>query len=65
MSVDLIASDRWFKSSYSSGEPDSDCVEIMDALDAVYIRDSKAKSGPTIAVPPTAWADFISFAAKG
>jgi hypothetical protein len=51
----------WFKSSYSSGSGD-DCVEVAACPEAVHIRDSKNKQGPQLALSPTAWSSFISYA---
>ncbi|CAL9374424.1 DUF397 domain-containing protein [Streptomyces sp. NPDC090994] len=50
----------WFKSSYSGSEGD-DCVEIAHASGGVRVRDSKAADGPSFAVTPAAWGDFIGF----
>ncbi|WP_340559190.1 DUF397 domain-containing protein [Streptomyces sp. GSL17-111] len=56
---------EWHKSSHSSNEHGSDCVEIAKAPDAVHVRDSKIQRGPSFAVPHAAWADFIAMAVKG
>lgn len=53
----------WFKSSYSSGEPGSDCVEVASTSSAVRVRDSKNTTGPQLALSPQAWADFVTYAA--
>ncbi|MEU3754124.1 DUF397 domain-containing protein [Streptomyces olivoreticuli] len=50
----------WFKSSYSGGAG-GECVEIAATPHTVHIRDSKHAHGPQLAVPTTAWADFISY----
>jgi hypothetical protein len=52
----------WRKSSYSSGS-EGDCVEIAPCPTTIHIRDSKNKLGPQLALSPTAWADFVAFAA--
>ncbi|MBA4861621.1 DUF397 domain-containing protein [Streptomyces sp. PSKA54] len=52
----------WRKSSYSSGS-EGDCLEIAPCPTTIHIRDSKNKQGPQLALSPTAWADFVSFAA--
>ncbi|WP_216589253.1 DUF397 domain-containing protein [Streptomyces brasiliscabiei] len=53
----------WFKSSYSSGDGD-DCVEVAVALPhTIHIRDSKNTPGPQLTLSPTAWADFVPYAA--
>ncbi|MEU3728775.1 DUF397 domain-containing protein [Streptomyces sp. NPDC033538] len=60
----------WFKSSYSSSG-DGDCVEVAVArqrptgVSAVRVRDSKQARGPQLALSPTAWDDFVSYAAQG
>ncbi|MER6615612.1 DUF397 domain-containing protein [Streptomyces xantholiticus] len=51
---------HWYKSSYSGGEGGS-CVEIADGHGAVHVRDSKRLTGPRLAVPAAAWADFVAF----
>ncbi|MBR8638889.1 DUF397 domain-containing protein [Streptomyces tuirus] len=52
----------WRKSTYSSGGS-GDCVEVAPCPTAVHVRDSKDRRGPQFAVAPTAWADFVTFAA--
>ncbi|MDX3694303.1 DUF397 domain-containing protein [Streptomyces europaeiscabiei] len=53
----------WFKSSYSSGSGD-DCVEVAVTLPhTIHIRDSKNTTGPLLTLSPTAWADFVPYAA--
>ncbi len=54
---------RWFKSSYSDSGSGSECVEVAAAPDAVHVRDSKNAQGPRLAVTPTAWTGFVSYAA--
>ncbi|MFJ8842835.1 DUF397 domain-containing protein [Streptomyces cyaneofuscatus] len=54
---------RWFKSSYSSSGDGNDCVEVAATPDAVHVRDSKNTHGPRLALAPTAWAGFVSYAA--
>ncbi|MEV5510725.1 DUF397 domain-containing protein [Streptomyces orinoci] len=49
----------WFKSSHSQGDG-GDCVEVAVAVLTVHIRDSKRRLGPQLAVPATAWAEFIT-----
>ncbi|MEV4332919.1 DUF397 domain-containing protein [Streptomyces sp. NPDC049597] len=55
----------WFKSSYSSGEPGSDCVEVATTPLAVHVRDSKDTSVPALTLDPAAWSAFVVFAAAG
>ncbi|MGW4193652.1 DUF397 domain-containing protein [Streptomyces sp. NPDC005004] len=54
---------KWVKSSYS-GNDDSACVEVALAPATIHIRDSKNKHGAHLAVPATAWTDFLRFAAR-
>ncbi|MFE5939574.1 DUF397 domain-containing protein [Streptomyces sp. NPDC056470] len=63
----------WFKSSYSSGEG-GNCIEVAydwqqpthngaeGAPAAIHVRDSKVPHGPQLAVAPTAWASFVTYA---
>ncbi|WP_028815678.1 DUF397 domain-containing protein [Streptomyces flavidovirens] len=51
----------WHKSSYSGTEGDN-CVEVAACPGTVHVRDSKDKSGPVLALPPRAWADFLALA---
>ncbi|MEC4016985.1 DUF397 domain-containing protein [Streptomyces sp. H27-D2] len=52
----------WSKSSYSTGEG-GNCLEVSAHPAAVHVRDSKVPDGPTLALPPAAWAAFATFAA--
>ncbi|MEV0218855.1 DUF397 domain-containing protein [Streptomyces sp. NPDC050704] len=52
----------WRKSTYSSGG-DGDCVEVATCPTTIHVRDSKNTRGPQLALSPTAWADFVGFAA--
>jgi hypothetical protein len=52
----------WFKSSYSSGTDGNSCVEVANAPSAVHVRDSKCLDGPQLALTPTAWAGFVTYA---
>ncbi|GAA4671489.1 DUF397 domain-containing protein [Streptomyces chumphonensis] len=54
----------WFKSSYSNGEHDTDCVEVAGAPDVVHVRDSKDVRRPSFSVPRTTWAAFVRFASE-
>ncbi|WP_330304333.1 MULTISPECIES: DUF397 domain-containing protein [unclassified Streptomyces] len=53
----------WRKSSYSSGG-DGDCVEVAATPSTIHIRDSKNTQGPQLALSPTAWGDFLTYATK-
>jgi hypothetical protein len=52
----------WRKSSYSSSAS-GDCVEVAPCPKTIHVRDSKNTQGPQLALSPTAWTDFISYAA--
>ncbi|WP_324786631.1 DUF397 domain-containing protein [Streptomyces sp. H51] len=54
----------WFKSSYSGSQGD-DCVEVAKGTQAVHVRDSKDQQSPELALSPTAWSDFVTYAAQG
>ncbi|MCR0989041.1 MULTISPECIES: DUF397 domain-containing protein [Streptomyces] len=51
----------WVKSSYSGSDGDA-CVEVARSVTVVHVRDSKDARGPELALSPTAWADFITYA---
>ncbi|MFF8593523.1 DUF397 domain-containing protein [Streptomyces sp. NPDC015220] len=53
----------WFKSSYSGSQGD-DCVEVAASTQAIHVRDSKDQQSPELALSPTVWSDFISYAAQ-
>lgn len=53
----------WRKSSYSSSAS-GDCVEVAPCPDSIHVRDSKNTQGPQLALSPTAWTDFVSYAAQ-
>jgi hypothetical protein len=60
----LEAALEWRKSSHS-GSQGGECLEVAlePAQPTVHIRDSKAKSGPTLAFSSDEWAAFVGFAA--
>ncbi|MEU3659853.1 DUF397 domain-containing protein [Streptomyces sp. NPDC032940] len=67
MSVERMAEHvdglHWFKSSYS-GSDGGNCVEVAAALDAVYVRDSKASDdGRVLRVGRDEWAAFMALTA--
>lgn len=62
MSIEPVAT-KWIKSSYSSNEHGSDCVEVAVAPGAVWVRDSKVPAGARLALTASAWADFVRHAA--
>ncbi|MGW2276758.1 DUF397 domain-containing protein [Streptomyces sp. NPDC001770] len=53
----------WFKSSYSSSDANSDCLEVATAVSAVHVRDSKNVSGPQLGLRSSSWTAFVAFAA--
>ncbi|WP_155057832.1 DUF397 domain-containing protein [Streptomyces blattellae] len=53
----------WFKSSYSGSQGDA-CVEVAQGTQAVHVRDSKDRQSPELALSPTAWNDFVNYAAQ-
>ncbi|MFE7459925.1 DUF397 domain-containing protein [Streptomyces sp. NPDC057554] len=55
---------EWHKSSYSSGSGD-DCVEVAACPFTVHVRDSKIEESPQLALAPTAWTRFLSYAVQG
>lgn len=48
----------WRKSSYSGGTG-GECVEVADLTPHLAVRDSKAKDGPALVFPATAWSAFV------
>ncbi|NJP30471.1 DUF397 domain-containing protein [Micromonospora thermarum] len=56
------AEPRW-RTSTRSGDTGGACVEVADNLPGVVlVRDSKDRSGPTLAFRPDAWRIFIAAA---
>lgn len=53
---------EWHKSTYSDSSGGS-CVEVATCPHAVHVRDSKIAGGPTFAVAPDAWVQFVGWAA--
>ncbi|MGW0787685.1 DUF397 domain-containing protein [Streptomyces sp. NPDC002911] len=54
----------WHKSSYSNNEGEA-CVEVTTCPHTVHVRDSKVTDGPTFAVAPAAWTDFLTGTVTG
>ncbi|MFF8969889.1 DUF397 domain-containing protein [Streptomyces sp. NPDC014995] len=52
----------WRKSTYSGGEG-GECLEVAACPATIHVRDSKDTDGPHLALSPTAWADFVTYAA--
>ncbi|MBW1602465.1 DUF397 domain-containing protein [Streptomyces sp. JJ66] len=55
---------KWFKSSYSNGQHDTDCVEVASDPTAVHVRDSKRTEEPFLSLTPAVWAEFVSYAVE-
>ncbi|MEW2633687.1 DUF397 domain-containing protein [Streptomyces sp. NPDC048389] len=53
----------WFKSSYSGSSGD-DCIEVATTPGAVHVRDSKVDRSPQLALSPTSWTSFVSYATE-
>ncbi|MBO3674421.1 DUF397 domain-containing protein [Streptomyces sp. NEAU-YJ-81] len=53
----------WAKSSYSTADGPS-CVEVAPTPSTIHIRDSKNPNGPQLAVTPTAWTAFVTYASN-
>jgi hypothetical protein len=49
----------WRKSTHSDGNGGA-CVEVADLRDGVAVRDSKDKSGPTLAFTAQDWRSFVN-----
>ncbi|SMD17509.1 DUF397 domain-containing protein [Lentzea albidocapillata] len=54
----MTAERTWRKSTCSSGEGDSACVEVSLSVDAL-VRDSKAAGGDVLAFSVSAWRAFV------
>ncbi|MEV6398913.1 DUF397 domain-containing protein [Streptomyces sp. NPDC051907] len=59
-----IPARAWFKSSYS-GANTSECVEVAPTARIVAVRDSKNPHGPRLALPASAWGDFVGALREG
>ncbi|WP_329560216.1 DUF397 domain-containing protein [Streptomyces uncialis] len=55
---------RWHRSTYSGSEG-GQCVEVAACPATVHVRDSKNTTGPELALAPTTWAAFTTYAATG
>ncbi|MFI5755464.1 DUF397 domain-containing protein [Streptomyces sp. NPDC051569] len=69
MTTESVAGTRseleWMKSTYSTGEHDSDCVEVAASAHTIHVRDSKQTGLTPLTVTPTAWAAFVTYAITG
>ena len=55
----------WRKSTYSGGTDGESCVEVAVPTPAtIHIRDSKVSDGPRLTLAPTAWSEFVTYAAR-
>ncbi|MCW7986079.1 toxin [Streptomyces platensis subsp. clarensis] len=54
----------WQKSSYSNSNERDDCLEVAPTPSTIHIRDSKNPDGPQLHLRPSAWADFVAYAAS-
>lgn len=49
----------FMKSTYSSGEPHGECVEVArNVPNTIAVRDSKDATGPTLRLDPLTWEAF-------
>jgi len=51
---------QWFKSTYSSSDINSDCVEVAADGGTVHVRDSKTHGQAHLAFAPESWAHFVA-----
>ncbi|MGV9318236.1 DUF397 domain-containing protein [Streptomyces sp. NPDC003660] len=56
-----IPESAWVKSSYSDGTGNN-CIEVADQHSKIYVRDSKDKARPGLALSPRTWASFVGLA---
>lgn len=54
-----LPDEAWRKSSYSSDNA-GNCVEVVDGLPAVPVRDSKVKEGAALVFGADAWSSFVT-----
>ncbi|MFJ9564970.1 DUF397 domain-containing protein [Streptomyces fuscichromogenes] len=52
----------WRKSVYSIGGS-GECVDVGTRPATIHIRDSKDRQGPSLALSPSTWADFLAYVA--
>jgi hypothetical protein len=56
----MTTPDRWRKSSYSGDTGTDNCVEVGFVSEAVAVRDSKNRSGHTLAFENAGWQRFLA-----
>ena len=56
--IDSTPDRGWFKSSRSSNN--ANCIEVRFAGDAVGVRDSKNRTGHTLAFDAAGWTSFLT-----
>lgn len=49
---------QWRKSSYSSAY--NGCVEVAEACERIFVRDSKNPGRAVLAFSPAAWREFLA-----
>lgn len=54
----------WRKSSYSNSDGGS-CLEVLDGLPTVPVRDSKNPHGPALVIPTATWTVFVAAVKDG
>ncbi|WTK12222.1 DUF397 domain-containing protein [Streptomyces sp. NBC_01530] len=60
MRANSLPEAAWRKSSYS-GDNGGACVEVVDGLPVVPVRDSKNKEGSALTFSREGWSAFVSF----
>jgi Domain of unknown function (DUF397) len=49
---------QWRKSSHSTSQQNSDCVEVADLAGNIGVRDSKNPDGPKLIIDTASWHAF-------
>lgn len=60
MSHEELSGAPWRKSSRSNGNGGNNCVEVARLPEAVAVRDSKDRDGPSLIFTRAEWAAFIA-----
>ncbi len=63
MASPVLRSIEWRKSTRSSGN--GNCVEFADLGDAVAVRDTKDRTGPTLQFTAAGWSAFVAGTKRG